>query len=101
MFTNVGKKLQKVALILFWIGIILSIVLGILLMASGNVSVNTNFGYDYGAAPQRVSGIIPGIIVIIVGCLGSWIGALAIYAFGQLVDDNHAMRGKAVGTTEE
>ena len=59
MFTNVGKKLQKVALILFWIGIILSIVLGILLMASGNVSVNANFGYDYGAAPQRVSGIIP------------------------------------------
>ena len=93
MFTNIGHKLMAVAKFLFWIGAILSIIVGIIIMASGTVVVNpVNVGFDYGAEPQRTNAIIPGILIIVVGILGSWIGSLVLYGFGKLVEDNGEMR---------
>lgn len=50
-------------------GIIISVIVGIVMLASGG---------DIG------SGV--GLVVIIVGCLGSWIGSFFTYGFGELIE---------------
>ena len=70
MFENVGEKLQSIAIISCVLGIIGSIVVGAVLF---EVSV------------------IMGLVIIVVGCLGSWISSLAIYALGLCAEnaENH------------
>ena len=73
MFSNIGGKIKAVAKIVTWIGIICSVLAGIGTgMAANNVAV----------------GIISGIIVAVVGAVASWIGSLALYGFGQLVENS-------------
>lgn len=93
MFKNIGKKLMLVAKILCWVGIISSLILGLVLIFSGN---NNNLVYtdSYSGmiVSRPVNSVATGIAVIIVGCLASWIGSFAIYGFGQLIEDNAAIR---------
>ena len=42
--------------------------------------------YDAGA------GILSGIVIIIVGCLASWIGSFFTYGFGQLIENTDRIR---------
>lgn len=72
MFENVGAKLKAYAKVICWIGIILSVISGIVLMADG----------------YNGSGVFPGLLIIIVGSLASWIGSLGIYGFGELVENS-------------
>ena len=76
MFDNIGEKMMKFAIILCGLGIIASVIYGIVLLANSNYNNNT-------------TGL--GIAVIIGGSLFSWIGSWALYAFGQITDDIHAM----------
>jgi membrane protein DedA with SNARE-associated domain len=92
MFNNIGKKLMTVAKICCWAGILISLTLGlILIFGGGRVTTTTIDAYGM-PVQQNGSATVYGIMVIIVGCLGSWIGSLAIYGFGQLIEDNSAMR---------
>jgi hypothetical protein len=72
MFENIGSKLKKLAKVVTVGGIIISLISGIVLMATGQA--------------------IAGIIQMIVGCLGSWLASWSIYAIG----DTHEMMQKLV-----
>lgn len=90
IFFNVGGKLQKIAKILAWIGIVfggLMLLLGVLgLFTSENSSQNS------------------AIVLIIYGVLMpvlSWISCLALYGFGQLIQDTQQIRWKMEKHWEE
>ncbi len=94
MFKNIGKKIKVLAKVLCWIGIVLSVLLGlsvILLSFSGGVDASLN------GTPVNVSGvgaIIAGILIMIVGSLVSWISSFVTYGFGQVVDNTDKMVNK-------
>lgn len=67
MFSNIGNKIQSVAQVFCWIGIAISVIAGIVLL-----------GTDEGL-------ILAGLLVATVGSLGSWIGSLFLYGFGELI----------------
>lgn len=69
MFENIGSKIKTLAKVICWAGIIISVIVGIVMLVSGG---------DVG------SGV--GLVVIIVGCLGSWIGSFFTYGFGELIE---------------
>ena len=71
MFDNIGAKLKICAQIVCWAGIVLSVVSGVVLIASGNDSM-----------------VFTGILTMVVGSLGSWIGSLCVYGFGELVENS-------------
>ncbi|MGN0971198.1 MAG: hypothetical protein ACI4OY_04515, partial [Aristaeellaceae bacterium] len=59
-----------------WVGIILSVLAGVALTMS--------------------AGFIGGILVAIVGSLLSWVGSLALYGFGELVENSDIRTNLAV-----
>ena len=77
MFDDIGKKLQSVAKVLCWIGIIASIIVAFVLWSQDSY--------------RNPTGAI-GLGVLIGGCAGSWLTSAFLYAFGQLVEDVHALR---------
>lgn len=76
MFENIGGKLKKLAGIECWLGIIVSVIYSIIL--------GMNSYYNLTAAA--------GLGILIGGCLLSYLGSMTTYAFGELVEDIHAMR---------
>ena len=91
MFTNIGSKIKGLAIALTVLGIISSIVYG--------VSVISSASELYGAA--KTGGIIGGLLIVVLGSVLSWIGSLALYGFGQLVDSAQNIEKKLTGTTDE
>lgn len=75
MFANVGGKIKAVAQVVTWIGIIGSVIGGIAL-------ISTNF--------------IAGLLTAGVGSLLSWVSALALYGFGELVENSDISTNLAV-----
>ena len=87
MFNNVGRKVQILAKVVCWVGIILSVISGIMLIVAGNrVTVDlSSYGIsNNGVQPQ--GGVLPGILTIIIGSLVSWLGSLATYAIGEAAE---------------
>ena len=69
MFNNIGSKLKTAAQVFAWLGIIASALFGLIVMfANGDTPV-------------------PGLLIIVIGCLGSWISSLGMYGFGQLIEN--------------
>lgn len=68
MFDNIGKKIKALTKVVCWIGMILTLALGIVLVAvySNNVAI--------------------GIPIMVGGPLLCWIGSFLMYGFGELVD---------------
>ena len=77
MFNNVGEKLKNLAAFFTWVGIVFSVILGIVVI--------------------KLSVII-GLLVMVAGSLLSWIASLGMYAFGELVDNTSIIAGKKVNT---
>lgn len=71
MFDNIGGKLKTLAIITFWIGIIGSIVGAIALWSANSYYTPT-------------TGL--GFVVLIAGCLLSYLSSMGLYAFGELVE---------------
>jgi hypothetical protein len=70
LYDNVGNKIKIIAKVTCWIGIIASIIGGLVCMGFGDE-------------------LIPiGLVVIFGGSIFSWLGSLGIYAFGQLVENS-------------
>ena len=86
MFNNIGSKIKTLAKILCWIGIIFSVISGIAIMAAGNSTITINGSY------ASVSPALTGILVIVFGCLVSWISSFFAYGFGQLIENSDEIR---------
>ncbi len=67
MFTNIGKKIKVLAMVIAWMGIIGSVIGGVVLMDEADEAL--------------------GLLVMLVGALMSWIGSFFMYGFGQLIDN--------------
>ena len=79
MWNNIGHKLQTFAKILCWLGIIGSVIAGIAAIVAGSGS---SYRYGYSAG----SGILAGLLTIVLGSLFSWIGSWAMYGLGLVVE---------------
>lgn len=77
MFNNIGSKMKKLATFFCWCGIIASVIATLAL---------------WSAHEEYAPTIGTGFLVLICGIAGSWLGSVALYAFGQITDDIHAMR---------
>lgn len=71
MFNNIGGKIKGVAQFITLIGIIVSVIIFLIIVSSGN---DQSF--------------ILGFVILIVGCIGSWLSSLLLYGFGQLVENS-------------
>lgn len=71
MFNNIGGKIKKLAMVVCVIGMIGSFV------AAVNLWTNSSRYNDT---------TLTGIVVLVVGCLASWIGSFFTYGFGQLIE---------------
>ena len=80
IFSRAGKKIQVFAKILFWLGIIASIIVGVLMIINGN---NLNKIYTDGSYM-----VLGGFCVIVGGSFVSWFCSLLLYGFGTIVDKN-------------
>lgn len=67
MFDNIGGKIKVLAQVVCWLGIIISVFLGLINFENG------------------------GIIVIILGSLFSWVGSFTLYGFGQLIENSDTL----------
>ena len=75
MFDNIGSKIKTLASTYAWGGIIVSIIIGVILIAMG-AAMRTYYG---------TSLIWRGIAIIILGSLFSWISSFVLYGFGELI----------------
>ncbi len=69
MFGDIGGKIKGLAQVVCWIGIIASVISGLLMLSNG----------DY--API-------GIIIMLLGSLVSWVSSFTLYGFGELIDNS-------------
>ena len=70
MFENVGAKVQTLAKVICWLGIVGSVIGGIVMIAQGG------------------SGILIGIGTAIGGAFFSWLGSLGLYAIGEAAENS-------------
>ena len=67
MFGNIGGKIKAAATVFCWIGIIVCVVAGIVLISNDS--------------PKT------GLLILFGGPLASWLSSLAMYGFGELIDE--------------
>ena len=95
MFKNIGKKIKVFAKVICWIGIILSVISGIILIVAGvnNNDIRTiiNGTVQYMDSTML---IVLGVVVLILGPIVSWIGSFMTYGFGEIVDNTQAIKNK-------
>ena len=72
MFDDIGGKIQGLAKVICWIGIIICIIIGIVLISDDEAGI--------------------GFAVIIVGSLLSWVSSFTLYGFGELVENSSVIR---------
>ena len=85
MFDNIGGKIKTVAATIAWLGIIGSIIIGIIIIAEANDSY-------YPSATETLRGWL----VIIVGSLSSWVSSFTLYGFGQLIENTDIISSKYI-----
>lgn len=86
MFTNIGKKIMGLAKFVCWLGIILSVLLGILIIVTGQSSFTVN------GVTTSAPSVLVGVLVIVIGVIASWISSWMTYGFGRLIDNTEALR---------
>ena len=95
MWSNIGHKIQVLAKVICWIGIVISVIAGIAIIAGGNAV--RSYGYSYNTG----SSTLLGILTIVLGALGSWLGSLTLYGFGELIQRTVSIDDKlSAGKTE-
>lgn len=91
MFNNIGKKIKTLAKVICWLGIIGSIITGIVLIAVGLDDLSSRYSSDEG-----VIMIVAGLLTMVVGSIISWVGSFKLYGFGDVVDNVQAIRYRVV-----
>lgn len=87
MFDNIGNKIKDLAIFICWIGIGVSVVIGMILLVMGSSAADSRYTED--AAPGFY---IAGFAVAAVGSLLSWVGSFFMYGFGELIEDTQKIR---------
>lgn len=89
MFNNIGGKIKGLAKFMCWLGIILSVIIGVIMIIAAASSRSYTFD-SYGEKITLSTGgsIVAGILVIVFGSLASWIGSFFMYGFGELVENS-------------
>ena len=70
MFDNIGGKIKTLAKVICWIGIITSVITGIVFAISDDDM------------------ILYGLLIAVGGSLISWIGSFFTYGFGELIENS-------------
>ena len=83
MFDDIGEKIQKVAKIIAWTNIVLSIIGGIVLFFCAFIDIEYLWYLAF-LAPVAVA----------LGCIMAWLSAITLYGFGKLIEDVEAIRNK-------
>ena len=83
MFSDIGKKIKNLAMLIMFIGCAGSVIYGLICFAG-------SIGAD-GATPDP-KGVITGILIIVLGVIFSYLSVLVLYGFGTLIDDTGAIR---------
>ena len=78
MFDNIGGKIKGVAKIITWMGIITSVISFLIILSTGD---------------DKLIGF--GFIILIVGCIVSWLSSLTLYGFGQLIENSAIIAGNS------
>ena len=73
MFDNIGGKIKGVAKVTCWIGIIASVISGLVMMIDDEDMIAI------------------ALLTILVGALASWVGSFMVYGFGQLVENSDTL----------
>ena len=90
LFGNPGEKLKNLALVIFWFILVSSVIEGICLIFVG-INWYEVF-HDIRAYEYEKPLIIAGLFTPFVGALVAWLSSIALYAFGQLVEDTSVIR---------
>ena len=85
MFRNPGGKIKSYAKVLFWIGVVISIIIGVIEIGSSFVAAAYSYQGSFGTI---LLGILGGILTVAIGTLNSWLAVLTLYAFGTLVENS-------------
>ena len=80
LYENIGRKIKNWAKWIFIVEAIGAIITGFILMAEVDVLY---------------------ILLVFLGPIIAWVGSWILYAFGELVEDVHAIRNKEGTTAEE
>ena len=86
MYSNIGKKIKVMAMIMGWVLLIAGLILAYLKLIENSYMGDDTLGWI-------------GLVVGVISLISSW----PLYAFGQLVEDTNAIRKQFVAekTTEE
>lgn len=79
MYNNVGKKIQTLAKILAWVGIIFFVLVGAVTIYGG---LNT---YNYVMVGQ-------GVLFALICPVLCWLSSLTAFGFGSLIETNEKMK---------
>ncbi len=80
MFSNIGGKIMAAAKVLCWLGIIASIIIGIVFFWAASEAYNDGTLFA-----------VFGVLVIVLGSIMSWVGSFFLYGFGQLVENSDSL----------
>ena len=80
MFSNIGGKIKVLAVVMCILGMVASLAIGVIVIIGGGF---LRFSGSYGSAGTAAT--IVGILIIIFGCLFSWIGSFVLYGYGELI----------------
>jgi hypothetical protein len=87
MYSNIFGKIKALAKVIAWIGIIASVISGIVMIASSG-TIGSYYGSGSGIS------VIAGLLTIVLGSVCSWAGSLVLYGFGELGENTAAVRSK-------
>ena len=76
MFRNPGGKIKSYAKVLFWIGVVISIIIGVIEIGSSFVAAAYSYQGSFGTI---LLGILGGILTVAIGTLISWLAVLTLH----------------------
>ena len=95
MFDDVGSKIKGFAVIVCWLGIICSCIVGFTTMSEG-AKLNEYSSYGYGGSGGSAL-IALGFVILIVGSALSYLVSLFAYGFGEMIENSNSIDSRILG----
>lgn len=75
MYKNIGGKIKTLSKAVCWLGIIASVVFGVITIVSAVIN-----------GEEIIVPIVMGVVYIVIGSIASWIASFFTYGFGEIID---------------